>query len=241
MQSNANYLASAHIDQYDLLTIDTESSNELAIYLKPATTDDVIIGRANGKAEQGDMVVFQELIVGVTITCIAGDSISKGDFLAPSSGKVINGATELMAIDAGSAGDKIRCVLVEKEVSEPEPPEPAPSFDPLSMVPEYNSESGFAPTLAVGDFIELGWAGSSTVYPGQEINGTQVRTITYETRIGSVGNASNKAVVTMYDIGAQYNNAAYKFKVIRGARPKDDSTWSYSPILCMVSAVPSSN
>ena len=240
MQSNANYLAAEHIDQYDLLTIDTDSSNELTIFLKPATTDDVIIGRANAKAEQGDMVTFQELIVGVTIAVKAGDTIAKGDFLAPSSGKAVKGATELMAIDAGSAGDKIRCVLVEKEVSEPEPPEPAPSFDPLSMVPEYNSSSGYKPTLAVGDLIELGWNDqSSDAYPGQEITGDKVHVISYDCKSLTVG-GNPENVVILSDRGAQYGSD-YKFKVIRGGAARYNSSDPVTPILCMVSAVPASN
>lgn len=239
MQSNANYLASAHIDQYDLLTIDTESSNELAVYLKPATTDDVIIGRANSKAEQGDMVVFQELIVGVTIACIAGESISKGDFLAPSSGKAVKGATELMAIDAGSAGDKIRCVLVEKEVSEPEPPEPPEPFDPLSMVPGYNSGSGYAPTLSVGDIILLGWGDTiSNAYPGQEFTGDKFHVIVFDTANVSIGEGTYK-LVQQVDFGNQYSSD-YKFKIICGGPARANSADEYTPVLCMVSAVPAS-
>lgn len=236
MQSNANYLASSDIAQYDLLTVDTASSNDLAVYLKPATTDDVIIGRANARAKVGDLVTFQELIVGVTIACIAGESISKGDFLAPSSGKAVKGATELMAIDAGSAGDKIRCVLVEKEVSEPEPPEP---FDPLSMVPEYNSSSGYVPTLSVGDIILLGWGDStSNAYPGQEFTGDKFHVIVFDTTNVTIGEDSYK-LVQQVDYGNQYSSD-YKFKIICGGPARVNGSDEYTPVLCMVSAVPAS-
>lgn len=239
MQSNANYLASSDIAQYDLLTIDTASSNELAVYLKPATTDDVIIGRANARAKVGDLVTFQELIVGVTIACVAGESISKGDFLAPSSGRAVKGSTELMAIDSGSTGDKIRCVLVEKEVTEPEPPEPPEPFDPLSMVPTYNQSSGYKPTLAVGDLIELGWNDQlSPVYPGQEITGDKVHVIYYNTKSLTIAsNAEN--VIVLVDGGSQYDEH-YKFKVIRGGPERTSGSDPVTPILCMVSAVPAS-
>lgn len=239
MQSNMTYLASAAIAQHDLLTLDTSATSATALCCKPASSDDVIIGRANSAAAVGEPVNLGEISVGSTFTCIAGGSISAGDFLAASSGKAVKGATELMAIEGASSGDKFRAVLVEQEIEEPEPPEPVEPFDPLTMVPTYNQSSGYKPTLAVGDLIELGWNDQlSPVYPGQEITGDKVHVIYYNTKSLTIAsNAEN--VVVLVDGGSQYDEH-YKFKVIRGGPERTSGSDPVTPILCMVSAIPAS-
>jgi hypothetical protein len=119
MQSNANYIASAAINQYDLITIDSSSTTDLTLFAKPASEGDVIMGRANSKAGVGDLVNFTELTVGTTITCIAGGSISAGDHLAADSGKVVKGTASLIACESASEGDKIRVVMVAELNDQP--------------------------------------------------------------------------------------------------------------------------
>lgn len=238
MQQNSNYLASSSIEQFDLITIDTSSTDALAIYCKPASSDDVIIGRANGRASAGDMVTFTELVCGVSMSLIAGENLSAGDFLAASSGKAVKGDTHLMAIEAASSGAKFRAMLVEEEVEIPEPPEPVAPFDPLSMVPEYNAQSGYKPTLAVGDLVMLGWGDlTSALYPGQETTGDKTHTVVLDSASITIGGVAYK-LLQVSDFGNQYSEG-YKFKVITGAPARGSSADEYTPFLAMVSAVPS--
>lgn len=117
MQNNFSYIASAAIDQGDLVAVDPSGSDLVSIGVKPAGLGDDILGRAAQKTPKGEPISINPLTVGETISVIAGDTIAAGDHLSAVAGKVVKGGSALLAIEGASVGQKLRAVMTASDQS----------------------------------------------------------------------------------------------------------------------------